>query len=201
MSYAPATDFIALLRQTAGGVRTERMPGLDYIVAGLSRASMFLLWVGATAPTTSQTTTVWLKPAAPSWASESTVFLWNGVTAQYEPATPALWVALFGTAAYAFQSVAAAAGAVASTTTLLAIQRAAPAATALTLPAVASRFGRPLQIVDWSTAVVGHAISLTPNGAETVMRLPVFSLLSTVDQLAGVTLYPSTDLNGWVIAP
>jgi hypothetical protein len=38
MSYNPATDFIGLLRLVGSAVRSERMPGLDYVVAALARA-------------------------------------------------------------------------------------------------------------------------------------------------------------------
>lgn len=95
MSYSPTTDFLALLRQTSGGVRTERMPGLDYLIAAMARAGMFVLSVGQTAPTSNLVSTVWIKPASPSsWAFEASIFLYNVLTAQYEPATPALWFAL-----------------------------------------------------------------------------------------------------------
>jgi len=200
MAYNPTTDFLALVRQTSGGARIADIPGLDYVVAALARAGLFTLYVGQTAPTVNQQTTVWLLPATPSWTSEGTVLLWNPATLAYAPATPALWVELlsFG---YAFQSTASAAAAVAATTSLFAIQRTAPVATALTLPSVAGRAGKPLQIVDWSANVAGHTVTVTPNGAETIMQRASFQLLSTADQLAGVTLYPSFDLNGWVIAP
>lgn len=91
MSYAPATDLLALLRQTAGGMRAVRMPGLDYVLAALARAGLFTLYVGQAAPTVNQAGTVWLLPARQSWASEGTVFLWNSGTAAYELATPVLW--------------------------------------------------------------------------------------------------------------
>lgn len=202
MSYSAITDFIGLLRQTSGGVRAVRMPGLDYLVAGLARANMFLLWTGSTAPITNQAITVWFLPASPSTVAEGAVFLWNAATATYLPATPALWAALFGGSSGAvFQGVTTGAAAVGAATTLLGIERANPATTVLTLPSVAVHSGKALQIVDWSSAVANHAITLTPNGAETIMRLPSFELLSTPDQLAGATLYPSIDLNGWVIAP
>lgn len=202
MSYAPTIDFLALLRQTAGGVRDARMPGLDYILAALARAGMFQLWTGQTAPTVNQSTTAWLLPSLPSWVAEGTVLLWNVLTNAYEPATPALWNALLlGNSGYVFQSVAAGAGAVAAPTSMLAIQRAAPAATALTLPSIASRGGRALQIVDFSTGVVNHVITVNPAAGATIMQLGAWALLSTADQLAGITLYPSSDLNAWVIAP
>lgn len=95
MSYGPTTDFLALLRETSNGVRTERMPGLDYIAAALSRAGFFNVSVSAVAPTTNQAGTAWFKPFVPSWLAEGTLFLWNVSTLQYEVATPALWAALF----------------------------------------------------------------------------------------------------------
>lgn len=203
MSYAPTTDFIALLRQTSGGMRFLRVPGLDFMVAGLARAGLFLLWTGQAAPTINQAKTLWFKPALSSWAAEGVVFLWNAADAQYELATPALWEALFtASAPTVFQSVNAAGPvAIASATSLLAVQRAAPVNTALTLPAVASRNGKLLRVVDWSTAVAGHEIDVTAAGGETIMQRATFKLFSTADQLAGVQLYPSIDLTGWVIAP
>lgn len=94
MSYNPITDFIALLRQTAGGVRSERMPGLDYVVAALARAGLISISVGQTAPVVNQATTVWFQPAVPSWTGEGVVFLWNAAVPGYQIATPALWSAL-----------------------------------------------------------------------------------------------------------
>ncbi len=95
MSYDPLTDFMALLRSTNGGLRFERMPGLDYTVYALARAGMITLAVSAVAPTVNQAATAWFRPATPSWAAEGTLFLWNADAANYEPATPALWSALF----------------------------------------------------------------------------------------------------------
>jgi hypothetical protein len=202
MSYTPTTDFLALLRNVAGGEAVARMPGLDYVVAALARAGLFSLSVGQTAPLVNQATTVWLKPSQPSWVAEGTVYLWNAAAGTYQVATTTtLWSALLGLSGYSFQSAATAAANIASGTSLLAVQRAAPAATALILPAVGSRGGRSLQIVDWSTGIVAHAVTLTPAGTETIMQQPSWTLLSTAVQLAGVTLYPSPDLNGWVIAP
>lgn len=203
MSYTPTTDFLALLRGTSGGERVASVPGLDYVVAALARAGLFALFVSQTAPSANQATTVWFKPATPSWTAEGIVFLWNSFTGHYEVATAALWSALFTSAVsgYNFQSVPGAAAAVASLTSLVAIQRAVPGATTLNLPAVGSQLGKALQIADWSTGVVAHTITLTPSGAEKIMQLASWQLLSTANQLAGITLYPSTDLSGWVIAP
>lgn len=203
MAYDPLTDYLALLRLTSGAVSTERMPGLDYVVAALARAGQFRLSVGQTPPIVNQSTTVWLKPALPSWTAEGTVYLWNAVTGAYEVATPALWAGLLSPSGYLFQSVAAAAGIITTGVTLLAVQRAAPVTTALTLPSLAAQWltGRRLQIVDFSTSVVNHVITLgTPDGS-TIMRSATWQLLSTADQLAGLMLQPSPDLNAWIIAP
>lgn len=201
MAYNTFTDFLALLRQTASGVETARTPGLDYLIAALARAGLFSLSIGQTPPTANQPSTVWLVPANPSWTAEGKVFLWNAATQSYQLATPALWEVLLvaPTTTTVFQSAAASANVVNVNTTLLAIQRNAPVATALTLPSVASRAGKALQIVDWSAAVVAHQI--TVSGPEVIMKGASLNLFSTTDQLAGVTLYPSIDLNGWVIAP
>lgn len=203
MSYTPTTDFLALLRQSAGGVQTERMPGLDYVVAALARAGQFALSVGQTAPIVNQPTTVWFKPALPSWTAEGTVFLWNASAAAYQSATPALWTALLTPGGYAFQSAAAANNVVNAGTSILAVQRAAPAATALILPNLAAQWltGRPLKIVDWSTGVALHTISITTPDGSTIMRQASWQLLSNAVQLTGVMLHAVPDLNGWVIAP
>lgn len=203
MAYSPRTDFLALIRNSGGAASFAEMPGLDYVVAAMARAGLFRLWTGQTPPTANQATTVWLVPSSPSWVAEGMVFLWNVSTNTYEPATPALWdVLLSGPSAGSnvFQSVAVASDAIGSATTLLAIERAGPAATALTLPSIQARGGKALQIVDWSSGVVNHAITINAVGG-TIMRRPSFGLFSTPDQLAGITLYPSVELNGWVIAP
>lgn len=207
MGYNPTTDFMALLRNTGGGVRTEQMPGLDWAVAALARAGFINLVVSVTAPTINQAATAWFQPASPSWSAEGILYLWNAtvVPAAYQPATPALWGAYFVPiiSGYVFQSVAAGAGVITAGTTLLAIQRAAPAATTLVLPTLAAQFatGKKLQIVDFSTGVAVHAITLTPPDTATIMQQATWELLSTGAQLAGVTLQPSPDLNAWIIAP
>ena len=205
MSYDPSTDFLGLLRLTAGGVRSERMPGLDYVVAALARAGMFALSVGQTAPVVNQATTVWFQPAQPSWASEGVTWLWNPTVPGYQVATPALWVAFFANinSGYKFQSAAAAVNNVTAGVTLLAVQRNNPVTTSVVLPALGAQvtFGKPLQIVDFSTNVVNHAIVLTTPDGATIMQLALFTLNSTAVQLAGVMLQPSPDLNAWIIAP
>ncbi len=201
MSYNPLTDFLALIRNGSGASVAE-IPGLDYVVASLARAELFKLSAGQTAPTVNQANTAWLKTSSPSWVAEGVVFLWNANTAQYETATPALWAALLNPAGgVAFQSIATSAGIIANGTTLFAIQRAGPAATVLTLPSVFNRGGKALQLVDWSIDVVNHTITVNAAAGQTLMQRASFQFLSTADQFAGVTLYPSIDLNGWVIAP
>lgn len=201
MSYAPTTDFLALLRQAASGDSMARMPGLDYVLSALARTGLFALSVGQTAPLVNQASTIWLLPATPSWTAEGKVFLWNSGTPAYELATPALWSALLSPSSYVFQSVAGASNVVKPSASLLAVQRTAPSVTTLVLPGLATRATKPLQIVDWSVAVVDHAITLTTADGATIMQRGSWLLRSTVDQLSGVTLFPSADLNGWVIAP
>jgi hypothetical protein len=205
MAYNPLTDFMALLRNTGGGVRTEQMPGLDFVVDALSRAGLINISIGQTAPIVNQATTVWFQPAIPSWSGEGQVFLWNPTLAVYQAATPALWNALLNITAsgYSFQSVGVAAAVIAPGVSLLAVQRVAPVATAITLPPLAAQFatGKKLQIVDFSTAVANHTITLTMPDSATIMQRAAWQLFSTPDQLAGVMLQPSPDLNSWVIAP
>jgi len=202
MSYNPIIDFLALLRLSSGGVSTERVPGLDYVLAALARIGQFTLFVGQTAPVVNQPTTVWLKPSVPSWVAEGTVYIWNIAANAYQVATPAAWNSLLSPGGYSFQSVASASGAALLGTTILAVQRAAPGTTAIVLPNLAAQFatGRPLKIVDWSTAVVNHVITLTTPDGSTIMQQAAWQLLSTAVQLASIALYPSPDLNGWVIA-
>src|SRR4029077_20589708 len=175
-------------------------------VAALQRAGLLTnLVIGAVAPTFNQAATPWFQPASPSWSGEGILFLWNAVAGAYQPATPALWAAFFLPTinGYVFQAVNAGAGVVLAGTSLLAIQRVAPAATALTLPNLAAQFtsGHKLQIVDVSTAVTNHTITLTTPDGATIMRQAAWQMLSTPDQLAGLMLQPSPDLNSWIIAP
>lgn len=199
MAYAPATDFLGLIRQTSGGARMESMPGLDYVMAALQRIGFCDLWVN---PTTAPTdpATVWLKTSSTDWAAEGSVFLYDALTASFQPATPALWRELASVlTGYVFQSVTGAAAAINLSTTLLAVQRDNPGVTTLALPSVVGR-SSALQIVDFSTNVAAHQVIMNPNGVETIMRLASFSMYSTAVQLAGVTLYPAPELNAWVIA-
>lgn len=188
---------------TAGVASAERMPGLDFVVAALARAGIINLSVGQTAPTSNQASTVWFQPSVPSWVAEGNVFLWNPLTGAYALATPALWNALLAPSGYSFQSVTTPSDVIASGRSLVAVQRAAPATTGLLLPNLAAQWlsGKPLKIVDWSTGVSSHLLTLSTSDGSTIMRQTTWQLLSTADQLAGITLHPSPDLNGWVIAP
>lgn len=97
MGYTPTSDFLALFRTLSDGkVRSASMPGLDFVMAALSRAGLVTLWTNvATAPEFNQETTVWLKPSSTSYAGEGSVWLWNASTQTFEPATPDLWAAMF----------------------------------------------------------------------------------------------------------
>lgn len=201
MSYDPTTDFLGLLRLTGATVRSERMPGLDWLVSAMYRAGLFALTVSQTAPTVNQSTTVWLKPYIPSWQAEGTVYLWNPVALAYQPATPSLWQIFLSPTGYVFQSLPNANNVVNAGTSIAAVQRAAPAATAIALPTIADQFftQKDLELVDYSTGVVNHTITITPTGAgATIMQRATLQLLSTADYLAGVRLRPCPDLNAWI---
>jgi hypothetical protein len=96
MSYSPTSDLLALLRQTPGGMRSIRMPGLDWLISGMSRANIFNLWVAQTPPPVAALSTVWFKTAFPnSGAAEGKAFIYNVAAAQYQQATPQLWTSVF----------------------------------------------------------------------------------------------------------
>lgn len=203
MSYNPATDFLALLRLTAGGVRSERMPGLDFVIAALARAGMFSLYVAQTAPVANQATTVWFQPAVPSWLAEGVFYIWNAVTQRYEVATPALWQTIFAPGASVFQSLPDANNAINPGVTLAAVQRVAPANTAVVLPTIAAQYvtQKDIDLIDYSTGVANHQITISTTDGATIMQRATWDLFSTADQLAGIKLRPSPDLNAWIIAP
>ena len=201
MSYNPTTDFIGLLRLVGSGVRSERMPGLDYVVAALNRAGMFALSIGQTAPTVNQSSTFWFQPAIPSWTAEGTLYIWNPVALAYQVATPALWQSFLSPSASIFQSLVAANNTINPGVSLAAIQRAAPTNTTVQLPTIAAQAltQKDILLADYSTAVVGHTILLTTPDGATIMQKATWQLLSTADSLACVRLRPSSDLNSWVL--
>lgn len=84
---------------------------------------------------------------------------------------------------------------------VVAVIRASPTATTLQLGAVAGRNRVPVRIFDLSTGVSAHTITITPAVGETIMGLSSWPLFSNPASLAGVTLFPSTTLGGWYIAP
>lgn len=164
MAYAPNIDFLALLRQTSGGVRAARVPGLDYVVAAMARAGLFLLVVGQVAPTSNQAATVWLKPAFPnSWAIEGSVFMWNANTTEYEPATPALWSALLSAASPPSQVVqdVTAVGPVnvQPDANIVRVMNVGAAVT-LVMPPSGTKVG-PVLISDWANGASAHNIIIT----------------------------------------
>lgn len=99
MVYNPATDFLALWRNSGGQASKVEMPGLDYVVAAMSRAGLITLAVSAIAPVVSQSTTAWLQAATPSNSAEGVMRLWDSVAATYVAATPALLFKMLQTAA------------------------------------------------------------------------------------------------------
>ena len=91
MPYNPSSDLVGLWRAISGGVEKAEMPGLDFVVAAMSRAGLMRTVTSQTAPTVNQSTTAWFKPAAQSFASEGTLFLWDPSLNMYVPATPELF--------------------------------------------------------------------------------------------------------------
>lgn len=78
------------------------------------------------------------------------------------------------------------------------LNKAAPSPTQVNLPSVASRNGLPLIVTDF--AGNGGDVTITPNGAETIMGLANAVLTSNgqgVGTAAGIVIYPNTTLNGW----
>lgn len=165
MSYTAATDLLALLRSTSGGLRTLSMPGLDFMVSAFARAGLINLVVGQTAPIVNQAGTAWFKPATPAWASEGVLYLWNGSTAEYEPATPALWASLLSAAPAIVQDVAVAGPVAISTTATIVRVQNVGAAVALTLPLSSTKAG-PVLISDWNNHAGAHNITIGLTGAD-----------------------------------
>lgn len=167
MSYSPLTDFIALLRLTGGGVRTERMPGLDYVVSALARAGLINLSVSLTAPTSNQATTAWFRPSVPSWTTEGTLFLWNPATVAYEVATPALWFLTLSSATVEVVQDVTTVGPVLVqvNATVVRVQNVG-APVALTLPLSATK-QKPVLISDWANhAGTTGLITISTSGGE-----------------------------------
>lgn len=87
-------------------------------------------------------------------------------------------------------------------TTLMTIHRTAPTATALGMPPIGDQGGAKLSVVDYSTAIAAdHVITLTPIAPTKIMGKTSWQIFSTATQPGSLTLFPSTDLNDWYIAP
>lgn len=196
MAYNPATDFLGLLRSTGGGVRSARMPGLDFVIEAFIRAGFVSVSVGQTPPIVNQSSTVWFKPAVPSFNGEGQVNLFNPTAGAYQPATPALWALL------------------------LTVSTPAPHVTPLTNPGpytalltdqvllVKQAVGAPITInVDWSARTTplrivdgkgdaaAHPITITPAAGQTQLALLNFSYV--IDGNGGsITLTPLPDGTG-----
>src|SRR4029077_5487737 len=91
MPYTPGTDFVALWRNQSGGAATAEMPSLDFVLMALSRAGLVNVTISDTQPTSNQATTMWFRPAIPTYNGEGVLYLWNAATAAYVIATPALF--------------------------------------------------------------------------------------------------------------
>lgn len=88
---------------------------------------------------------------------------------------------------------------VAADTSRLVLNRAVGGNSVVNLGAVAARGGLGLSIVDWA----GNAgqITVNPNGAETIMGLPVGMVVSVGQGIGAaglLNLTPDTTLNGWI---
>ena len=89
MVYVPGTDFVGLWRAVTGGSQKAEMPGLDFVISALDRCNLINVSISGTEPVTNQSTTMWFRPATPSYSAEGVLYLWNG--AAYVTATPALF--------------------------------------------------------------------------------------------------------------
>lgn len=168
MSYSAVTDFLALLRNFDGGVRTERMPGLDFLVAALARAGIIYLSVSDTAPTANQTLTAWFRTASPSWVAEGTLFLWDANAAAYVPATPALWSSyLIGSSSAPVVQDVLIAGPVAvlNNATVVRVNQAVSAPITLNMP-LSSLKTNPVLISDWKGDAGANPIRVQLTGAD-----------------------------------
>jgi hypothetical protein len=61
--------------------------------------------------------------------------------------------------------------------------------------------GPPGGVAGEILAVTDHAVTLTLNGPEKIMKAATCQIFSSAAQLGSLTLYPSIDLTGWYIAP
>jgi hypothetical protein len=181
VAYNPITDFLALIRRTSNGARVAEVPGLDYVLAALARAGLFAISVGQTAPTSNQASTVWLQPALQSWTAEGVIYLWNADTATYEPATPALWTALFAAqSTFVIQEITLAGPVnVQTDARIVLVNQAVSAPITLIMPEAVDKTGDVL-ISDWKAdSGLGNVITMQRSGAD------VFPGAATSWQIAG----------------
>lgn len=93
MAFLSSSDFVALIRKVGvSQPALERMPPIDFVTKIMAEMGLISVYVGASAPTLNQTTTLWLRPATPSYFGNGTLFAWDGATSQYLPITPALFI-------------------------------------------------------------------------------------------------------------
>ncbi len=204
MSYNPATDFIGLLRLIGSTVRSERMPGLDYVVAAFSRMGFINLSVGQTAPTNNQATTVWFQPAIPSWVAEGVLRLWDPVAGAYAVATPFLWGVLLQPATHIGPArVITASGGFVMTTAdaggAVGLNRAgaAPGVSSTTLP-VGSSSGMIYAIEDLNHNFQAGPVTVNYPAGTTGPGGAVDQVLNVNGQCAYFRLYPD---NIWSFKP
>lgn len=122
---------------------------------------------------------------------------WNDINIDYAAA-----LTLLGQVILSEPTIKTTAGPFTVTTeTYIALNKGSASATSIVLPAVATRSGQSLKVVDWA----GNAgdITFTPNGAETIEGLSTWKVTSTGGAGLGgsITLMPSTGLSGWVVLP
>lgn len=96
------------------------------------------------------------------------------------------------------QVTAAGAQTISATEAGLVINKAVASATAVALPAVATRAGKPVRFVDWRQNVdAANPVVVTPNGVEKIMNQANWSFEAI--GYGGVILFPHTGLGGWTI--
>jgi hypothetical protein len=81
------------------------------------------------------------------------------------------------------------------------VNRSNPVLTVLQLPDVAARGLLPVSIFDWSDLSGEHEIDVVPAAGQLILPSGTqFTMVSTPTARAGVTLYPSVELGGWLRA-
>ncbi len=196
MVYNPATDFLALLRSTSGGARSARMPGLDFIIEGFIRAGLVSVFVGQNPPVANQATTVWFKPAVPSWSGEGQVNIFNLAVGAYQPATPTLWTSLLlAVPVVPTAKILTAAGPYASLPTDMTLIVKQVVGAPFTITVDWSRRTAPLRVVDGKGDAAAHPITITPAFGQTQLAQVNFSYVINGNG-GSVILTPLPDNSG-----